>query len=126
MSDNERLTVSAAATKEPPAMRVARGAARLDERVPDWFRRVDLSKILMWDDGSCVLAQVCGSYHDGLASLYLHGTYGDDPNPGMSDAGHGFDIFYDGTENETTFEQLTAAWHDEITARLRDVGGINR
>lgn len=117
MSDTTERTAGVTAVKEAPAVRVARGAVRLDEREPDWFRLVDLSELDLSSTAWCVITQVLDDYHTGIASLGLHGTHGDDPNPGMSDAAHGFDIFYDGTESEETFRRLEDAWRSEVKMR---------
>lgn len=49
---------------------VARGAALLDERCPDWDRYIQLINLDMGHTDTCVLGQVFGDYEHGEDLLY--------------------------------------------------------
>ena len=46
------------------------GAKLLEEKVgPDWFKKIDLQRLDMFDCFHCVLGQIFGDYFDGLKIL---------------------------------------------------------
>jgi hypothetical protein len=53
------------------ARRVARGIARLDDRIPGWRSGVNARRLVMSSPVNCVLGQVTGSYELGTAKLDL-------------------------------------------------------
>lgn len=109
------------ATLVPPRERAARGATRLDEARPDWFRDVDPDALDLNSTENCVLGQLYESYSEGLMRLKLRGTCCADCEDGAttpSDADLGFDVFYDREIHADAFTALTAAWRDEVTRRL--------
>lgn len=71
------------------AERVARGVALLDEKVPGWHDRIDLSRLDMWDEARCILGQLFDDFFDGAAELELQEedtyTSGFDRRPELTD-----------------------------------------
>lgn len=53
------------ATLDAPTVadRVAAGAAWLDQRLPGWWRLIDLRQLDMWHSCRCVLGQLYGDYY---------------------------------------------------------------
>jgi hypothetical protein len=84
---------------------VARGAALLDEKVPDWREHITIDQLDMGDCALCVLGQCFGDFVDGLEEL---GIDDDDARPGSY---YGFDRL--GTRADA-YERLTAAWREEL------------
>ena len=84
------------------AEEIARGAAFLDERVPDWRAQVDLERLYMPDPFNCVIGQVCGNYYQDL-----------DMSLGESTS-HGFNIMWSGEDE--IWDELTAEWREYIEA----------
>lgn len=82
---------------------VARGVALLDEKVPGWRERIDLSELNVAGFYSCPLGQVGGDYEVGakLVGLVV----------GPATVEHGF---YLGEDVPGTFEELNAAWREAI------------
>jgi hypothetical protein len=107
-----------------PAERAARGAARMDEKRPGWFRRADVLSLQMGSLCRCVIGQEykigAGDSHDrykdfGKAARDL---LGDDYTQTNADLYYGFD--YDPKDWPTAdafFEALRDAWVREITKR---------
>jgi hypothetical protein len=87
------------------AERVAAGMALLDEKAPGWVSRINLGHLALGSCDRCVLGQVFGYYDDGLVVL-------------------DFDPDYEGGEefgfesNVEPYEDLTAEWVRQISARL--------
>ena len=50
-------------------VRVARGAALLDQDLPDWEKRVTLETLDIASRDACILAECYGGYHAGLKKL---------------------------------------------------------
>lgn len=112
---------------------VARGAALLDEKLPDWYNLINLDSLEMADECKCVLGQI-GEHKvnlDRLAGEPLTEAdgrhfWGARAALGCSDDDVvfcGFDDWatYEGTL--TTYEELQAAWTREIEKR-REVEAI--
>lgn len=91
---------------------VEAGVELLDREEPDWALNVVLDKLGMANigGGKCVLAQVFGSYKEGLKRLNL---------TGIQAKRYGFDIsFFPGIfTGIIAFPVLTAAWKTEIESR---------
>jgi hypothetical protein len=102
------------ATYTPPtvAVRVAAGAAFLDEREPGWADRIDLDQLDLSSDCRCVLGQLHGDYGTGLDVLDVEFGTGASRGLGFNCAGGEFD-------------ELTAAWRELISRRRagQDHGG---
>lgn len=97
--------------------RVKRGAALLDEVVPDWAHRIDTDTLDINHGTRCVTAQVsAGSWRNGMQLLDL------DYNGYVE---HGFMIHYSDHETEQEidriFDLLRDYWYAEITARTEAV-----
>jgi len=58
-------------TPEIARERVARGAALLDEKIPGWFRSVDVDTLQISSCHLCVLGQLSGS----TGGNYIAGTF---------------------------------------------------
>jgi hypothetical protein len=103
---------------ETPETRVARGVARLNERVPDWRSRVDPDRLDMLNGTLCVVGQVQRSFDP--STDYWHGLEMLGLNPGGSAPhDHGFvtEEFYDGdpvrVQRQETIE-LAEHWINAI------------
>jgi hypothetical protein len=101
--------------------RVRRGARLLDERVPTWFQRVDLTTLdLKWAN-VCVLGQVAHAEAGNYWSLY-HELFGSDAR---QEHLYGFDLADIAERSQTNgrlvsdadWEGLRAAWVAEIEKR---------
>jgi hypothetical protein len=53
------------------AERVAKGTALLDEKLPGWWRAINLVRLELNDCQDCLLGQLFGDYDDGLPELGL-------------------------------------------------------
>jgi hypothetical protein len=98
------------------AERVAKGAALLDELVPDWWHRIDLTTLALVSPCQCVLGQLfpspdyaLSSYTNGLVALHLETYAGSD---------FGFDADTAGTDGEGgEYDALTTEWRRVIEER---------
>ena len=52
--------------------RVARGAALLDEKMPGWYKRIDLGSLHMSSCHACILGQLYTEYSLGVAALDIN------------------------------------------------------
>lgn len=111
--------------------RIRRGAALLDEKVPDWHTRVNLTILDVDSFTLCVVCQIFGNFYDGLDSLgltkYTATDY--DEVAVKAAAEHGFyphkdesmDIMEmtdkDYREAETRARLKTAYWHEQVRTR---------
>lgn len=102
------------------AERVAAGAAFLDEREPGWDQRIDLGRLNLKSECRCVLGQL----NSALASDWgvITGKYGlhrawDSGPRGLADTDLGFNVSVQRRGDEAEWAELTAAWHQLITAR---------
>lgn len=94
------------------AARVRKGAALLDEKVPDWADRIALPDLDVSDSFNCVLAQVAGGHYvQGLTLVAL--LYLDASEYGFAAASDGIG----GADEE--FARLTECWHEEIAERVK-------
>lgn len=57
--------------KEVTRQKVLKGASFLDERYPDWFKKIDLSRLEMNQCLDCILGQLYGLYETGKEVLNL-------------------------------------------------------
>ena len=80
---------------------VQSGAALLDDKMPDWYTRIDTERLNCTDWLHCVLAQLYGTYLDGLWALYIY-----TPERTIE---YGFDALDGG--------DLTPLWLEEIARR---------
>lgn len=93
------------------ARAVARGAALLDEKFPDWYKRIDLDALAMDNCCRCVLGQLFGLYSEGAEriGLWYNGGF-----PGATErVNHGFVRW---TQEETV--RLNPYWIAAIQERL--------
>lgn len=83
--------------------RVCEGALYLaDAREDDWWNKIDLARLKMWDPEDCILGQLYGVYATGLARLELSFEAARD---------FGFHIVSpDGKDPDVTYEELRDAW----------------
>lgn len=95
---------------EPVETRVARGAALLDEKVPDWRTRVNPDTLHMSLNSACVIGQLFGWYADGLRALEITGR--------VQATRYGFDLVgsEEGTGALQDFPALTDAWRAVLTS----------
>jgi len=80
---------------------VQSGAALLDDKMPDWYTRIDTERLDGSDWLHCVLAQLYETYLDGLWALYIY-----TPERTIE---YGFDALDEG--------DLTPLWLEEIARR---------
>ena len=97
------------------AERVERGAALLDERIPGWWKHIDLSRLDVASGCDCVAGQLPGGYVKVADDLFGPGVTYD------SEADHGFEAEGFGTDT-AEFAELTVAWRDLIEARRAGAG----
>lgn len=80
-----------------PTERAAAGATMLDERVPGWHDKIDLTTIEIVSGTRCILGQLYGTYGIGLKELSLNESYRFGFTAGSDD--------------------LNQAWRDEVARR---------
>ena len=103
---------------------VARGSALLTRELPGWPDALDVAALDMRSGRSCVLGQLCGSYHKGLRVLGLDRV-------SQAPREHGFTItawtvrrdlsHWDGTQAAVEWASLDAEWR-RAAASLRRPG----
>lgn len=100
-------------TMDEARARVAKGAALLDERVPDWLERIDTSKLSLLSPCLCVIGQVFGNYY-----LNVRRFMGVDETEHQA---HGFWLIVTNlTEKkliDADYRVLQDAWLEAITER---------
>lgn len=105
---------------------VARGAAWLDEKCPQWVSHIDLEELDLQNGDHCVLGQTAtclvGKARDPNVSGYARVTRrrGVDPN-GPWVAERGFQVpwlWMDYAKETVAYEMLTIAWKELIRERL--------
>jgi hypothetical protein len=95
--------------------KVQKGARLLDQKCPNWHKKIKLDRLDMEWSESCVLGQVYGCYAVGLRNLNLHkkswhNTY-------IRGQQHGFTITPWTTNTKICFQYLTSLWRQEIRSR---------
>ena len=103
--------------------RVARGAAKLDQVMPGWERKIDTSTLMMSDSYCCIVGQLCGNFFHNVTAL-LYGFRGF-PNNGYVGWEYGVQIspedreIYKSTSSTSpAYTLLEKAWIEEIEMRL--------
>lgn len=89
---------------------VARGAALLDEKVPDWFLRIEPAQVEIENCTTCVLGHLFGDYTEGLLELDIE----------LQGGTHGFTSVHHADLHNTVdlqFEVLNTLWRDKIASR---------
>lgn len=87
---------------------VSNGAQLLDRIMPDWFTKINCANLDISSDCQCVLGQLFGLYVVGRDILHFDVYASRD---------HGFTLLRDHWPVPATFEDLNAAWRDEIGKR---------
>jgi hypothetical protein len=97
------------------ALAVARGAALLDEKMPGWETRIDLTQLNLADSCRCVLGQL---FERGdMTSGFLYGMR---ELGWISGIEHGFDRNSDSLNPGPSYEALDEAWIALIKQRHDD------
>jgi hypothetical protein len=100
----------------PEAARVSLGASLLDQRLPGWAKRTDLTDFHIGSDVAGILGKHYGTYHDGLLALWPNmATYEDRHRLGVK---YGF--HWDrgrSADPDAEVAALEYAWEREIAAR---------
>ncbi len=88
---------------------VLHGVALLDEKVPDWRKRIDSELLSMVWCGRCILGQLFGGYGNGLIELEI----GWDMEKAVY---YGFDVFDVRTQSEKSkkWNKLTQLWKEQL------------
>lgn len=111
---------------------VANGAQLLDEKVPGWWRKIDLDSIQMDECQHCICGQLAfatydevkraefiskaGPYHNEYSVYYGHFL---EERLGLEeDWRHGFCVAWDGFEELYDWDELEAEWKRAIDVRL--------
>jgi hypothetical protein len=100
-------------TTHEARLRVARGAALLDQLVPHWAYVIDPELLQLDSCGSCVLGQLYGDYLEAYSAIQAL--------PGKGGTHYGFDI----TASElrglrhANYSILTDAWREAISERIQ-------
>lgn len=89
---------------EDVVSRIPEGVALLDDVVPNWASKVDLSRLSMSDYNWCVLGQVFGDYSEGRRSLGIP-------------IGDGQWYGFDQCSTDSNWEALDEAWAKVISER---------
>jgi hypothetical protein len=116
-------------TLEDMRMAAAKGAVFADERLPGWYRRVDLGKLNLRNCTACVLGQLFGftearnPYWEGCEQLGLNSedaiAYGFSLNElPVRSATEPLTEYV--TRTGSSWDDLTGCWKQEITRRLED------
>jgi hypothetical protein len=92
--------------------RAAAGARVLDTKIPDWAKKVDVSRLDIGDTENCILGQIFGDYNDGQTKLGFFNRFRMTPLGFMPKTRSGFGEF------QTDAENLTNAWKAEIAKRV--------
>lgn len=105
-------------TLERARLRVARGAAYLDDVMPGWYRQIDAATLELGDGRCCVLGQLHGDFRLGLgrsAILRLSSA----PRANLSPVALGFLCVQDVPEawQEQDYAHLNQAWREEVARR---------
>lgn len=100
------------------AKRVRKGARYLDDKIPDWWRKVKVGRLDMHDQCRCVLGQIYGDYKPEEIGL-AYSTDDIDRNRLSPDEAYGFDVPSGIADEEYTlyYERLTELWREEIKVR---------
>ena len=91
------------------------GAKLLEEKVgPDWFKKIDLQRLEMFNCYNCVLGQIFGEYWDGLTELedVEEGVYVSAVSSIDFARACGFSTM---ERDGLCFDQLTQEWMDFIS-----------
>lgn len=96
---------------------VAAGAALLDERIPQWWQRIDVGQLDLADSCRCVLGQLYPVMLPAELS-YDRGRVALDLTPETAQQ-MGFNIG-DDTEDEPSFADLDEAWLRVVKQRHED------
>jgi hypothetical protein len=106
-------------TITPVRERVAEGGRFWDGRRPGWAAEIDTVNLDLGDACWCIVGQLEGDYYEGTQRLWADGVLVGDS---LQDAKikHGFTaaLSLDFEEFEDEFDQLQAAWQDEIARRV--------
>jgi hypothetical protein len=92
--------------------RAAFGAAFLDEKRPGWWQLINLGTLDLQDGCTCIGGQLAGA-----GQLYVHFV----TELGLSYSDE-IEYGFDGDEDGSEYEALTAAWRDLIARRREDAG----
>ena len=105
--------------------RVMKGAALLDEKVPDWRGRVNVTVLNLADPWRCVLGQVFGLYSTGAAELFGSVPFDNGSYFERSEAiqNHGFlhtgdDINAMDWRNNGDADPLNQSWKDYLSSTV--------
>jgi hypothetical protein len=98
---------------ETIAERVARGAALLDEKRPEWAAKVVPGRLRMGSFCDCVLGQVYGDYVDGIRQI-MNDEFSSDESRERR-ISHGFTLR--SADRTRSWNELRAAWLAEIESR---------
>lgn len=115
------------------ATAVSWGASLLDEKIPDWYTKIDVGILDLANVTACIVGQLAGNKHlpgefDGSVQdrLAFHRAYSDklvELGIGSNATAYGFDVprsyFTSQDDLIPKFQQLTRLWLHEIAFRLR-------
>lgn len=87
---------------------VRRGAALLDQHLPEWWKKIDIDKLWMHNTCKCILGQCYGSFSEGKLALKLS-------QYSSSDSDNGFEVAINGD-----YRRLEAEWVRVITERQKE------
>lgn len=95
--------------------RVERGVAALRAYYgnDDWVERIDLGMLQLARVDNCVLGQLFGDYHEGLAALYGSPLYGS-PLLGNKPQRDGFTLLGPMADGYRHWNELNAAWREAL------------
>jgi hypothetical protein len=103
-------------------LKIYRGARWLDEFLPDWQERIDLTRFDANQERQCIAGQLFGSYQK-VFFRHLVPADNDEARHDWCQV-HGFDLprhSYSGDERERAWHTYTHAWMDHVLCRRRFV-----
>lgn len=120
-------------TAEEAHAAVARGAAWLDQKCPDWVDKIDLGMLNLRNPHLCVLGQTAEclipedapreSHWSGYGDVVFHYRWVEKDFSVSGPDWFGFDVSLAGdlTEERAEYEMLTIAWQELIRQRREQV-----
>ncbi len=101
----------------PVAERAAAGAAFLDQYLPGWHERIDLSRLRLASECDCVLGQLRTAPSFGYRSPFSQMAAELDISEDVARFGFGFYTDEVGLYESPAWSELDAAWRALVTAR---------
>ncbi len=97
---------------------VSAAASLFDEKIPDWYDRVDLTTLDMWAPSFCILGQITGWYYGEAAEPYKEASRAIQAQIREAYEFNAFDAWGDPyVENSEYFDALIVHWTAAVESR---------